>query len=197
MSDADKPTNSITSGNELQLTGPHWTFIIELYNSHEVQQACLLLQDSFGVDVSFLLMLLWYARHGVEFNDDDIEVLFQGVAPWRSVVVKPLRTMRREIKAAAGHDSVVAGYRNKIKAVEIEAEQIEIATLKRAVDQRGMLGLPATALQPASIVRIIEMALAFYATRAAAPAAQLQAPEVRAAIKLLADAALSANSKLR
>jgi uncharacterized protein (TIGR02444 family) len=197
MTDVDKPTNPIASGNELQLTGPHWTFVLELYNTDEVQQVCLLLQDNFGVDVSFLLTLLWYATDGVEFDDGDVEALDHTIASWRGEVVKPLRNIRREIKPTAKHDGVVAGFRNKIKSIEIEAEQIEIAMLMRAVDQRKMLGLPGTALQPASIVRTVEMVLAFYAAHTAAPSVQLQTPEVYAAINVLADAAVRLNSELR
>jgi uncharacterized protein (TIGR02444 family) len=197
MTDVDKPTGPIASGSELQLTGPHWTFVLELYNTDEVQQACLLLQDNFGVDVSFLLTLLWYATDGVEFDDDDVEALDHTIASWRGEVVKPLRNIRREIKPTANHDGVVAGFRNKIKSIEIEAEQVEIATLMRAVDQRKLPSLSGTAIQPASTVRTVEIVLAFYAAYAAASSVQLQTPKVLAAIKLLADAALCTKSKLR
>jgi uncharacterized protein (TIGR02444 family) len=197
MTDPDKPANPIAPGSDLRLTGPHWTFIIKLYGSHDVQQACLLLQDSFGVDVSFLLTLLWYARDGVEFESDDVEALDRTVASWRSDVVMPLRNMRREIKPAAEHDRVVADFRNQIKSIEIQAEQIEIAMLVQAVDRRKRPGASGAPMQPASIARTVETVLTFYAARAAAPAAKLQTPETRAAIEILADAAAHANSELR
>jgi uncharacterized protein (TIGR02444 family) len=188
MTDADKPADPIAPGNALQLTGSHWTFILKLYGSNEVQQACLLLQDSFGVDVSLLLTLLWYARDGIGFDHGDIEALDHVIAPWRSGVVKPLRKMRREIKPAASQDSAIADYRSKIKSIEIEAEQIEIAMLVQAVDKRELTGVSGKAIQPAPIARTVETVVAFYAARAAVPAAQLQAPEMRATINLLAGA---------
>jgi uncharacterized protein (TIGR02444 family) len=189
MTDAAKPANPIAPGNDLPLTGPHWTFIIELYGSHDVQQACLLLQDSFGVDVSLLLTLLWYAKDGVGFDDDDLEALDHTIASWRSDVVKPLRKIRREIKLTARHDGAVVGFRNKVKSIEIEAEQIEIAILMQAVDQRRRPGLSGKAAQPELIARTVETVLAFYAVRAAAPAVQLQTLEVRTAVNALADTA--------
>jgi uncharacterized protein (TIGR02444 family) len=197
MTERNKPAGPIAPGNDLRLTGPHWTFIIELYGNPDVQQACLLLQDGFGVDVSFLLTLLWYAKDGVWFNDGDVEALDRAIASWRSDVVKPLRGMRREIKPSAGHDGAVASFRNKIKSIEIEAEQIEIAMLVQAVDQRKRPGTSGTAMQPASIARTVETVLAFHAARAAAPAAALQTPETHAAIKVLADAVAHANGGLR
>jgi uncharacterized protein (TIGR02444 family) len=188
MTDGAEPTNPIAPGNELRLTGPHWTFIIKLYGSREVQLACLLLQDGFGVDVSFLLTLLWYARNGVEFDEGDVEALDRTIAFWRSDVVMPLRRIRREIKLTAKHDGVVAGFRNKIKSIEIEAEQIEIAILAQAVDQRGRTGVSGNAAQREPIARTVEAVVAFYAARAAAPTTQLQTPETHAAINVLADA---------
>jgi uncharacterized protein (TIGR02444 family) len=188
MTDAARPTGPIAPGDDLQLTGPHWSFIIALYGHPGVQQACLLLQDSFGVDVSFLLTLVWFAANGVTFDDGDVEALDQAVASWRGNVVKPLRTLRHDIKPIAGHDGVVAGFRNRIKSIEIEAEQIEIAMLARAVDRRKP-GAAGKAARPEPIVRTVETVLAFHAARTAAPAAPLPAPELRAAIAILADAA--------
>lgn len=189
MTDVAKPADPIAPGNDLRLTGPHWTFIIKLYGSHDVQQACLLLQDSFGVDVSFLLTLLWYARDGVGFDDGDVEALDHTIASWRSDVVNPLRAIRREIKLTVMNDGAVTGFRNKIKSIEIEAEQIEIAILLQALDQRKRSGVSGKAAQPESFARTVETVLAFYAARAAAPVAQLHTPEIRAAIDVLADAA--------
>jgi uncharacterized protein (TIGR02444 family) len=196
MTDADKPANPISPGDELQLTGPHWTFIVELYSSDKVQQACLLLQDRFGVDVSFLLTLLWYARDGAGFDNGDIEALDRVIALWRRDVVKPLRTMRREIKPTARHDGAVASYRDKIKSIEIEAEQIEIAMLIQAASQRRFAGLSGKPIQPTPIARTVETVLAFYAARAMVPAAQFRTTEVHAAINVLAEAAV-ANGELR
>jgi len=197
MTDADKPANPIASGSELQLKGPHWTFILKLYGSREVQQACLLLQDSFGIDISFLLTLVWYATHGVGFDHGDIEALDHAIASWRSDVVHPLRTMRREIKLAASQDGVIGDYRNKIKSIEIEAEQIEIAMLMKTVEWRKLTGVSDKTIEPAPIARTVETVLAFYVARAELPAVQLQMPAMRAAINALVDTAARANSELR
>jgi uncharacterized protein (TIGR02444 family) len=186
MTDPAKPTDPIAPGNDLQLTGPHWAFILKLYGDPEVQQACLRLQDGFGVDVSFLLTLLWHAAHGIGFDHGDVEALDQAIASWRSDVVTPLRTIRREIKPAAEHDAAVAGLRTKIKLIEIEAEQIEITLLVREVKQGKGAGVSGEAAKPEQIVRTVETTLAFYAARAGVA---WQTPEVRAAITILTNAA--------
>jgi uncharacterized protein (TIGR02444 family) len=186
--DATRPNDPVAPGNDLQLTGPHWTFITGLYGDSDVQQICLRLQDDFGVDVSFLLTLLWCAAQGVGFDDGDVAALDQAVASWRGEVVQPLRTIRREIKPAAAHDAIVAGFRNRIKSIEIEAEQIEIALLVQAVDRRKGRGASGEAAKPELIARTADTVLAFHAARAA-KAAPWQTPEVRAAISWLADTA--------
>jgi hypothetical protein len=94
MTDTSRPNDQVAPGRDLELTGPHWTFIITLYGDPVVQQICLRLQDGFGVDVSFLLTLLWYAAQGVGFDDGDVAALDQAIASWRSEVVQPLRTIR-------------------------------------------------------------------------------------------------------
>jgi uncharacterized protein (TIGR02444 family) len=189
MTDADEPADRIASGNDLPLSGPHWTFIIKLYSSHDVQQACLLLQDNFGVDVSFLLTLLWYARNGIAFDNSDVEALDGMIASWRRDVVRPIRTIRREIKPSAAHNDAIAHFRNSIKSIEAEAEQIEIALLIQALERRIRPGLSGKATQPGPIASAIETVVTFYAARAAVPAAQLQAAQVHAAVKTLLDAA--------
>lgn len=188
MSDEPGPTTPIAAGSGLQLTGPHWTCILRLYGGPDVQQACLMLQDRFGVDVSLLLTLLCFAKDGVTFDGGDIEALDAAVAAWRRDVVQMLRAIRRQTKPAAGHDAAIAGFRNKIKAAEVEAEQIEIATLVRAIGELKPAAVPHHHASREAIAATVKTVTAFYAARAGAPIAPWHAPEMDYAIGAIADA---------
>ena len=75
-----------------------WAFILRLYDADGVKKTCLHLQDSFGVDVSLLLFLLWLERDGrIILDQQAMEKLDEAVRPWRDNVVKVLRGLRRDL----------------------------------------------------------------------------------------------------
>jgi uncharacterized protein (TIGR02444 family) len=180
----------VAAGHGLRLTGPHWTFILALYRDPEVQQACLLLQDSLGVDVSFLLTVLSFAKAGYAFGPGDIEALDRLIAPWRRDVVQRLRTIRRETRPAAAADATVAGFRDRIKSAEIEAEQVEIAMLAQAVAALRSAG-PAIG-SAAAIAATAAMVVAFYAGRAAAADEHARPGDFSATLGVVTDAVVRA-----
>jgi uncharacterized protein (TIGR02444 family) len=115
-----------------------WNFVIELYAKQGVSQACLLLQDQLGVDVSFLLTALFYsARRQVDLTVEEIEKLDRHISARRIETVLPLRNLRRRLKegnpAVEGH-SAGELYR-QIKAAELLAEQLEIGALVQQLEQ--------------------------------------------------------------
>ena len=88
-----------TAQTDLQLDGPHWAFALDFYQRPGVADACLVLQDHAGVDVTFLLFALYVAdSHRVVLEQADLERLDQAVAAWREAVVRPLRQLRRRLK---------------------------------------------------------------------------------------------------
>jgi uncharacterized protein (TIGR02444 family) len=115
---------------------PCWKFALELYAKPGVSQACLLLQDRLGVDVSLLLTTLFYAEHrGVELPTEAIAALDRSVAPWRAEVIVPLRQLRRRLKGGGLLAHPTDEFYRRIKADELLAEQIEIGALARQLEQ--------------------------------------------------------------
>ncbi len=110
---------------------PFWTFSLDLYSSKEVQAACLELQDSSGVDVNVMLYLLWLASHGQALTDAETAGVLAVVDPWKTGVVVPLRTARRNLKLPPGafDGNAAESLRNVVKKAELEAERLQQATL--------------------------------------------------------------------
>jgi uncharacterized protein (TIGR02444 family) len=130
--------------NEPAAADACWNFVIVLYAKQGVSQACLVLQDQLGVDVSFLLTALFHAaRRQEDLTAEDIEKLDQFISVWRNETVLPLRALRRRLKE--GHpvvDSVAELYR-QIKAAELLAERLEIGALVQQLER--ISGNPAAA----------------------------------------------------
>jgi uncharacterized protein (TIGR02444 family) len=115
-----------------------WNFVIEFYAKQGVSQACLLLQDQLGVDVSFFLTALFYsARRGVNLTAEEIERLDRHVSAWHNEIILPLRKVRRRLRE--GHPAIKSPsgdelYR-QIKAAELLAEQLEIGALVQQLEK--------------------------------------------------------------
>ena len=85
------------------------------------------MQEEAGVDVNLLLFLLWHARQRRRLSTADVAALEAKIAPWRDVTVIPLRSVRRALKSppALVEAATAEAFRNRIKAVELEAERLQ------------------------------------------------------------------------
>lgn len=112
---------------------PFWRFSLRFYARAKVSAACLVLQDESGVDVNLLLFLLFLAEHQREVNAENIAGIDRAVQAWRDSVVKPLRALRRALKAGVGEISATVSetFRGQIKRLELESEHIEQSVLER------------------------------------------------------------------
>ena len=112
---------------------PFWRFSLALYSQPGVPPACLALQDKHGVDVNVMLYGLWLATQGRMLSSGDMERIDAAVGPWRSEVVVPLRGVRRVLKEPADAFATpeTAALRDRIKAVELEAERLQQEALFR------------------------------------------------------------------
>ncbi|AOE88074.1 TIGR02444 family protein [Pseudomonas sp. TCU-HL1] len=110
-----------------------WTFALRLYTEPGVEPACLHLQER-GADVCLLLTACWLGRRGATFDTARLEALKQVCEPWQEQVVKPLRSLRQNWRAQAQDDPALAGLREQIKALELEAERKLLARLEGAAD---------------------------------------------------------------
>jgi uncharacterized protein (TIGR02444 family) len=110
-----------------------WRFSLRFYALPGVAPACLVLQDEAGADINLLLLLLFFAQSRHAVTSEHVARLDVIVRVWREEAVKPLRSIRRRLKAGADGISlpVSEAFRNQVKRIELQAERIEQHTLER------------------------------------------------------------------
>ncbi len=106
---------------------PFWRFSLQFYRLPQVADACIALQEAAQVDVNLLLFLLWHARQRRQLSPAEVAALDARIAPWRELTVIPLRNIRRGLKTPPALVAAPAAeaFRNRIKAVELEAERLQ------------------------------------------------------------------------
>jgi len=124
------------------MPGSLWDFSLETYRRPGVQEACLKLQDDLGADVNMLLYCCW--RGG--FADGEMRDLLADLAPWQNGVVHGLRSVRRTLKQMVAElgalSEAASGLRNKIAALELEAEKLQHTMLSRHSIEHGKTSPP-------------------------------------------------------
>ena len=106
---------------------PFWRFSLKFYRQPKVSDACIALQEEAGIDVNLLLFLLWQAAERRALAAADVEALERRIGAWRNMTVVPLRNVRRALKSppALVESTTAEAFRNRIKAVELEAERLQ------------------------------------------------------------------------
>ena len=99
-----------------------WSFALSTYARPGVEAACLRLQEQ-GADVCLLLCGAWLEHRAVAVTAERIQALKQIAEPWQAQVVEPLRRVRMQWRAMAQQDEDLAGLRERVKALELEAEK--------------------------------------------------------------------------
>ena len=110
---------------DTQTGSPFWRFSLRFYRSPDVADACIALQDGCGADVNVLLFILWLAGERRQIGIAEARRINLTAMPWRDGVVVPLRALRRRLKDGVppiGSDEM---FRNRVKAIELEAERLE------------------------------------------------------------------------
>ena len=125
-------------------TTPFWRFSLHFYRQAGVSDACIALQDECGVDVNLLLFLFWLASAGRKLTAAEVANLDDKVRDWRNLTIVPIRDVRRKLKGAltaveSGRQEV---FRNKVKAVELDAERLQQEALYE-ISRSGRLGTEA------------------------------------------------------
>ena len=102
-----------------------WDWAVTAYAAPGVGEACLALQDNSEQNVPVLLWSAWVAATGRKPDAETIEAACDTARAWDSVVVAPLRSVRRTLKAPIPDidDGPREAVRNRIKALELEAEK--------------------------------------------------------------------------
>lgn len=106
-----------------------WTFTVGMYGRDGVAKLCLELQDRCGLDVNMLLFMFFLGQKGLAPHS--ISALEDSVRDWRDNVVIPLRQTRRFLRDQRRQSA--QDLRQKVKADELQAEQIEQHILCDAV----------------------------------------------------------------
>ena len=115
-----------------------WSFALSTYARPGVEAACLRLQEQ-GADVCLLLCGAWLEQRGVAAAPERVLALQQLARPWRTQVIEPLRQVRVQWRVMAQQDQPLAALRERIKALELEAER-ELLTRLDALAQAWSIG---------------------------------------------------------
>ena len=105
-----------------------WDFSLHVYRQPGVPEACLGLQDRHSIDVNLMLYCAWAgAEAGIDLGPGDLRQLAAGVDDWHDRVVRRLRAVRADLKRQShgAPAALAASLRERIKAMELEAERIE------------------------------------------------------------------------
>ncbi len=109
-------------------------FALRVHREDGVGEACVLLQDRFGLDVN---LLLFAARVGVagQLTIDTLAAANERVAQWHSEIVRPLRAVRRRLKSGPppAPNLATTELREQLQALEIRSELIELDELDALV----------------------------------------------------------------
>ncbi|WP_455823418.1 TIGR02444 family protein [Pseudomonas graminis] len=108
-----------------------WSFALSTYARPGCEAACLRLQEQ-GADVCLLLCGAWLEQRGVAPTAERMRALKQIAEPWQKQVVGPLRQVRVAWRAMAQQDLPLATLRERVKALELDAERELLARLEAA-----------------------------------------------------------------
>ncbi|GFM88228.1 TIGR02444 family protein [Pseudomonas cichorii] len=99
-----------------------WSFTLDFYARPGVEQACLRLQTN-GANVCMVLCGVWLGKRGVKCDAQRLQEIGQLATPWHDEVVRPLRELRTQWRNAAQTDASLGALRERVKTLELEAEQ--------------------------------------------------------------------------
>ena len=125
--------------DSLNLDSELWRFAYAFYSGRGVSPACLALQEALGIDVNFVLFGAYaLVERGFLLSENDLGLIDNLVRAWRTEIVHDLRRLRTRLKTgpAPAPSSVTEPLRNRIKAAEIDAEQIELAVMADWLDRQ-------------------------------------------------------------
>ncbi len=137
-----------------------WPWAVAAYEAPGVAEACLSLQDHNEQNVPLLLWAAWVAVTGRRPDEETIEAACDAARAYDTVVVAPLRAVRRTLKAPipdVDNDHREA-LRQQVKALELDAERrlmLELEALAPApsgAPRRAIDGLAETAKLWARVV---------------------------------------------
>lgn len=101
-----------------------WDFSLAYYARPRVADTCLELQDVHGANVNLVLWCIWLEQRGLRLDSAHLHSAGERIRQWDEHYVKPLRQLRRRMKAEFGvTDAGIEQLRSQIKAAELLAEK--------------------------------------------------------------------------
>ncbi len=124
-----------------------WDFSVRTYRTQGVPDACLALQNEYGVDVNLLLFCCWIGATRGDFEDPLFEAALSFSGAWSGNLVRGLREVRTWMKHEGCPDARVPtdqcmALREKIKGCEFEAEKIQQDVLESFSAATGPRSMP-------------------------------------------------------
>ena len=115
-----------------------WDFSVGAYRQPGVADACLSLQERYGLDVNLLFFCCWFGCTRGPLDASTFRLVLSFAEPWANEVVRPLRAARTWMKTTGCGRAGIAetrcmALRDKIKGVEFEAERLQQNTLEDLV----------------------------------------------------------------
>jgi uncharacterized protein (TIGR02444 family) len=112
-----------------------WDFSVRTYRRTGVPEACLSLQNDYGVDVNMVLYCVWIGAASGVFDDESFSRSSEFSKLWADNIVIPIRSARTWMKTAGCHlDPVPTApcmeFREEIKSVEFAAEKMQQEVLE-------------------------------------------------------------------
>jgi uncharacterized protein (TIGR02444 family) len=123
---------------------PIWDWCLAAYERPGVPQACLHLQDDYGLSTPLLMWAVWAGA-----VDPALLATAASVARrWEIEVSAPIRSARRDLKARVPKvdDAAREALRTEVKAVELHAERVlfeALGALAEPRDEDALLALTA------------------------------------------------------
>lgn len=113
-----------------------WNYSIQIYQTPDVEQACLNLQNEFNADVNIILFCLWMGEQKRRLSLDEVLVLTLTSAPWQDAILKPLRNARKTMKQhiIAMPPELLDQTMCNMREMELNAEHMQQLELEKTLD---------------------------------------------------------------
>ena len=130
-----------------------WTWALEAYARPGAADHCLRLQDDFDQCVPYLLWAAWAAHEGRALDAGALTAGADLSQRWQTAAVAALRQARRAMKPSVDgiDDAARDALRVRVKALELQAEQLLMETLESMAPERGGPALPLASALAAAV----------------------------------------------
>jgi len=115
---------------------PFWDYSVSLYGKPGVADACLYLQDRYGLNVNCILLCVWIAAEGRgALTGVHVATALRRIADWEAQAIGPLREIRRKCRREplGVPEFLLQPFAPHIEAAELAAEHVEQLVLADTV----------------------------------------------------------------